>query len=637
MKFRQSHARLQPLDSVGHAYSTQRGAYLSQSASIANGTFTLAEARSLCDTLADCMGITHHGAEPKPDERIKLFLKASDEFWENADHTTYLKQRPKCPLQLKRYRRASHGPLCCDSGGCLPSSEYAALERRCDLPAASPLDAGVHAAQASRCATWCRCTRRRDVSSYPHEENRGAAIVRDGVLNLSYFHTQCDGAAQWWRLDFTEPVGLWQIALHNRPDHRYRLVGATITAWPVGGKGAPLANATVATSRAAYVWTLSPPLARVGSLEVLLPEKPRARASPLPRARGLRRAAAADRRRRDVVRVTVPSATTAARTDSIALAKAKGTDPAAQAAAANRRCSSTPTRRPPTRSGCRQEGAATAAAEKTAAEGGRGGAAGTRCGGRRRAAAEVRGRGGAAGGGGGAGWRGRRAGGRRRRRRRADGRPRVRRDARQRRGRGGRRREGGGAPAERRRRAARTRRRAAPPSARRPAARRRRRRRRRRGRGSRRRAGSAPPATPASPPPLLRAVFSGGLSVPALAAQGAWLVQRPGGSDSCVFCDLRLDLDCRTPTTSVGTRPQTPVRCGTAPSAPRRVARDAAAVAERRALELLHERLHGFSRVRRECADCAVGVAAGGGPPIALHSPCRSTVTPCGAGFFQSK
>ena len=117
MKFRQSHARLQPLDSVGHAYSTQRGAYLSQSASIANGTFTLAEARALCDTLADCMGITHHGAEPKPDERIKLFLKASDEFWENADHTTYLKQRPKCPLQLKRYRRASHGPLCCDSGG----------------------------------------------------------------------------------------------------------------------------------------------------------------------------------------------------------------------------------------------------------------------------------------------------------------------------------------------------------------------------------------------------------------------------------------------------------------------------------------------------------------------------------------
>ena len=182
MKFRQSHARLQPLDSVGHAYSTQRGAYLSQSASIANGTFTLAEARSLCDTLADCMGITHHGAEPKPDERIKLFLKASDEFWENADHTTYLKQRPKCPLQLKRYRRASHGPLCCDSGGCLPSSEYAALERRCDLPAASPL--GMPACTQLRGEPLRNVaplySTARMSSSYPHEENRGAAIARDG-------------------------------------------------------------------------------------------------------------------------------------------------------------------------------------------------------------------------------------------------------------------------------------------------------------------------------------------------------------------------------------------------------------------------------------------------------------------------
>ena len=152
---------------------------------------------------------------------------------------------------------------------------YAALERRCDLPAASPL--GMPACTQLRGEPLRNVaplySTARMSSSYPHEENRGAAIARDGVLNLSYFHTQCDGAAQWWRLDFTEPVGLWQIALHNRPDHRYRLVGATIVARAVGG-GAPLANATVATSRAAYVWTLSPPLARVGSLEVRLPEKP---------------------------------------------------------------------------------------------------------------------------------------------------------------------------------------------------------------------------------------------------------------------------------------------------------------------------------------------------------------------------
>ena len=408
MKFRQSHARLQPLDSVGHAYSTQRGAYLSQSASIANGTFTLAEARSLCDTLADCMGITHHGAEPKPDERIKLFLKASDEFWENADHTTYLKQRPKCPLQLKRYRRASHGPLCCDSGGCLPSSEYAALERRCDLPAASPL--GMPACTQLRGEPLRNVaplySTARMSSSYPHEENRGAAIARDGVLNLSYFHTQCDGAAQWWRLDFTEPVGLWQIALHNRPDHRYRLVGATIVARAVGG-GAPLANATVATSRAAYVWTLSPPLARVGSLEVRLPEKPAGEGCL--HFLELEAFGAPQQQIDDgetSFRVTAPSATIAARTaDSIALAKAKGTDSAAaQAAAAaaeKLKAHADKAAADKLKRDADRKAAATAAAEKTAAAKAADAARAARDEMRRAAAerrtAEVRGRGGAAG------------------------------------------------------------------------------------------------------------------------------------------------------------------------------------------------------------------------------------------------
>ena len=353
------------------------------------------------------MGITHHGAEPKPDERIKLFLKASDEFWENADHTTYLKQRPSARCSSSG-TGASHGPLCCDSGGCLPSSEYAALERRCDLPAASPL--GMPACTQLRGEPLRNVaplySTARMSSSYPHEENRGAAIARDGVLNLSYFHTQCDGAAQWWRLDFTEPVGLWQIALHNRPDHRYRLVGATITARPVGG-GAPLANATVATSRAAYVWTLSPPLARVGSLEVRLPEKPAGEGCL--HFLELEAFGAPQQQIDDgetSFRVTAPSATIAARTaDSIALAKAKGTDSAAaQAAAAaaeKLKAHADKAAADKLKRDADRKAAATAAAEKTAAAKAKADAARAARDEVRRAAAErrtaeVRGRGGAA-------------------------------------------------------------------------------------------------------------------------------------------------------------------------------------------------------------------------------------------------
>ena len=354
------------------------------------------------------MGITHHGAEPKPDERIKLFLKASDEFWENADHTTHLKQRPKCPLQLKRYRRASHGPLCCDSGGCLPSSEYAALERRCDLPAASPL--GMPACTQLRGEPLRNVaplySTARMSSSYPHEENRGAAIARDGVLNLSYFHTQCDGAAQWWRLDFTEPVGLWQIALHNRPDHRYRLVGATIVARAVGGGVLPTRRWR---RRAPRTSGRAEPTAR--ARRVAGGAAPREACGrglpPLPRARGLRRAAAADRRRRDVVRRTAPSATIAARTaDSIALAKAKGTDSAAaQAAAAaaeKLKAHADKAAADKLKRDADRKAAATAAAEKTAAAKAKADAARAARDEVRRAAAErrtaeVRGRGGAAG------------------------------------------------------------------------------------------------------------------------------------------------------------------------------------------------------------------------------------------------
>ena len=67
----------------------------------------------------------------------------------------------------------------------------------------------------------------------------------------SLVHTRCDEPSPWWRLQLGGPSMVAQLALYNRKSYRYRLVGATIVARPVGGAaGRPAAGRGHAVRRA---------------------------------------------------------------------------------------------------------------------------------------------------------------------------------------------------------------------------------------------------------------------------------------------------------------------------------------------------------------------------------------------------
>ena len=260
-------------------FAKHRG-YIAQGADVLTGTMTIDKAQELCAGLAECTGFTFAGqwdavwAAGSANFAAQVWLKGTDEWVAHSEHVTFTKLLPKCAeTKFMRYKKAGHGPYCCQGGGCPRPQAYPGVARRCQLPAAAVFG-------LPRCSAL-QPTPLRNValdavasasSEYPHAENSGPSVANDGVVNASLFHSQCDGSPQWWRLTWAQPVALAQIVLHNRKEFRARIFAATIKAY--APNGTVVAAATLRASRSMYIWTLRPAVARnVGVLEVRTPAR----------------------------------------------------------------------------------------------------------------------------------------------------------------------------------------------------------------------------------------------------------------------------------------------------------------------------------------------------------------------------
>lgn len=262
---------------LAHPY-TEHSGYLPLGADLMNGTMTLDAARTLCNSLPICMGFTLAALKentrsshiPKSSKHV-VWLKSADEWIGHEKHLTFLKKAPDCPVEIKRYKKAKHGPYCCEGASCPDEDEYVTFEASCHLPAATPHgmppckqlrgDALPNVAQIYGQASMS--------SEYPYSENSGARAGNDGQIDKSLVHTKCEGDPQWWRVTLAEPMMIAQVTLHNRPDFRYRLVGATVE---VRHENATvLRRFRVGAGRHLHVMTISPPVHHASEIVVRSP------------------------------------------------------------------------------------------------------------------------------------------------------------------------------------------------------------------------------------------------------------------------------------------------------------------------------------------------------------------------------
>jgi hypothetical protein len=263
---------------AGAKFVKHRG-YIAQGADVLNGTMTIQKAQELCAGLAECTGFTFAAqwdavwAAGDSNFAAQIWLKGTDEWVAHSEHVTYTKLLPKCAeAKFMRYKKAGHGPYCCEGGGCPKPHAYQGVARKCQLPAAAVFG-------LPRCSTLQPSPLRNVApdavatasSEYPHAENSGPSVANDGVVNASLFHSQCDGSPQWWRLTWAQPVALAQIVLHNRKEFRARIFAATVRAY--APNGTVVAAATLRASRSMYIWTLRPAVRNVGILEVRTPQR----------------------------------------------------------------------------------------------------------------------------------------------------------------------------------------------------------------------------------------------------------------------------------------------------------------------------------------------------------------------------
>ena len=91
-------------------YTEVRG-YLPLGADLLNGTMTLDAAKVLCNSLSACMGFTLSAAAARqPHTKHLVWLKAADEWVGHNDHLSFIKNAPACAFEVKRYKKAAHGP-----------------------------------------------------------------------------------------------------------------------------------------------------------------------------------------------------------------------------------------------------------------------------------------------------------------------------------------------------------------------------------------------------------------------------------------------------------------------------------------------------------------------------------------------
>ena len=253
-------------------YTEIRG-YLPLGADLLNGTMTLDAAKILCNSLSSCMGFTLSSAAARhPHMKHVVWLKAADEWVGHNEHLSFIKNAPACTFEVKRYKKAAHGPYCCEGASCPDEDKYAQMETTCALPSATPN--GMPRCSALRGTPLANVARLYGVarmsSEYPFSENSGPAAGNDGVIDArSLVHTRCEDGPQWWRLSFARPMHLVQLTLHNRADFRYRMVGATVALRHQNTS--TLASFRMGAGRSLYVLTLAPALDAVSEIEIRSP------------------------------------------------------------------------------------------------------------------------------------------------------------------------------------------------------------------------------------------------------------------------------------------------------------------------------------------------------------------------------
>ena len=268
-------------------YQQHRG-YISQGAELVNGTMTVAKAQELCTGLPDCLGFTFQAdwdavrALGAHQFTAQIWLKGTDEWVEHPSHITFVKNLPKCPnVRYMHYRKASHGPYCCDGEGCPRGNDFA-TESRCLLPAAT-LAALPHCGRLTGTPLRNVAPAAKAVASseYPFAENSGPGAANDGVVNASLFHSRCEKGPQWWRAVWEAEgdggtggkggMAITQVVIHNRKDFRARIVGATLRV--VDESGAVLASTSIRAARTMYIWTMRPTVRHAKYVEVWMGEE----------------------------------------------------------------------------------------------------------------------------------------------------------------------------------------------------------------------------------------------------------------------------------------------------------------------------------------------------------------------------
>jgi hypothetical protein len=193
---------------------THHVGYLPQGADLLNGSMSIAHAQRMCNSLAECTGFTFAGSWDNVKKsgiefyRAHVWLKGMNEYVESPGHITLVKVVPECPnVKFSHYKRASHGPLCCDGKGCPAPDAYATVQATCKLPSESPFGiprcSNLRGDPLPNVATRGKATAS---SGYKYAENSGPEAAIDGIVNSRFFHSECEKGPQWWHLKFPEPM-----------------------------------------------------------------------------------------------------------------------------------------------------------------------------------------------------------------------------------------------------------------------------------------------------------------------------------------------------------------------------------------------------------------------------------------------
>ena len=254
-------------------FTMHRG-YIPQGADVLNGTMTVSKAQEVCTGITECTGITFAGdvnavqRDGVLNYRTQVWLKGTNEWVDAPGHVSFVKKLPECEnVRYMRFKRAGHGPYCCEGTGCPASQSYAGFESMCQLPAAAvfglPRCANLRGEPLLNVAPLGKASAS---SEYPHAENSGPGAANDGVINASLFHSAVAMEHHTWTLRWAQPVAIAQVVVHNRKEFRARMFGASISIY--AADNSVVAAGTLRAARGMYIWTVRPVVRHAVRLEI---------------------------------------------------------------------------------------------------------------------------------------------------------------------------------------------------------------------------------------------------------------------------------------------------------------------------------------------------------------------------------